>query len=139
MQFLELRRDDHKSQIIMQLREDRRAWSDMTSGDQKLPETAKIEHPTPRATATKAFEQQMLLELINSTLEDVSAKQGLCCTNLLEDELPARSFLISNVGLDRNFGHSALRSAGMYLVTLCLVRGVAFGEPLRSARFWPSL
>jgi hypothetical protein len=25
-------------------------------------------------------------------------------------------------GLDRNFGHSALRSAGMHLVTLCLVR-----------------
>ena len=30
---------------------------------------------TPRASVTKAFEQQMLLELINSTLEDVSRKQ----------------------------------------------------------------
>lgn len=32
---------------------------------------------TPRASVTKAFEQQMLLELINSTLEDVSRKQAI--------------------------------------------------------------
>jgi transposase len=32
---------------------------------------------TPRASVTKAFEQQMLLELINSTLEDVSRKHAL--------------------------------------------------------------
>lgn len=32
---------------------------------------------TPRASVTNAFEQQMLLELINSTLEDVSRKQAL--------------------------------------------------------------
>jgi transposase len=32
---------------------------------------------TPRATATKAFEDQMLRALINSTLEDVSAKQAI--------------------------------------------------------------
>jgi transposase len=31
----------------------------------------------PRASVTKAFEQQMLLELINSTLEDVSRKQAI--------------------------------------------------------------
>lgn len=32
---------------------------------------------TPRASVTKAFEQQMLLELINSTLEDVCRKQAI--------------------------------------------------------------
>jgi transposase len=32
---------------------------------------------TPRASVTQAFEQQMLLELINSTLEDVSLKQAI--------------------------------------------------------------
>jgi transposase len=32
---------------------------------------------TPRAAVTKAFEQQMLLELINSTLEDVSRKHAI--------------------------------------------------------------
>jgi transposase len=32
---------------------------------------------TPRASVTKTFEQQMLLELINSTLEDVSQKQAI--------------------------------------------------------------
>jgi transposase len=32
---------------------------------------------TPRASVTKAFEEQMLLELINSTLEDVSRKQAI--------------------------------------------------------------
>ncbi|WP_207168419.1 transposase [Thiocystis violacea] len=32
---------------------------------------------TPRASVTKGFEDQMLLELINSTLEDVSRKQGI--------------------------------------------------------------
>ena len=32
---------------------------------------------TPRASVTKAFEQQMLLELINSTLADVSRKQTI--------------------------------------------------------------
>lgn len=32
---------------------------------------------TPRASVTKAFEQQMLLELVNSTLEDVSRKQAI--------------------------------------------------------------
>jgi transposase len=32
---------------------------------------------TPRASVTKAFEQQMLLELINSTLEDVSRKHAI--------------------------------------------------------------
>lgn len=32
---------------------------------------------TPRASATKAFEQRMLLELVNSTLEDVSQKQAI--------------------------------------------------------------
>lgn len=32
---------------------------------------------TPRASVTKAFEDHMLLELINSTLEDVSRKQGI--------------------------------------------------------------
>lgn len=32
---------------------------------------------TPRASVTNAFEQQMLLELINSTLEDVSRKQAI--------------------------------------------------------------
>lgn len=32
---------------------------------------------TPRASVTKAFEQQMLLDLINSTLEDVSRKQAI--------------------------------------------------------------
>ncbi|NEX21377.1 hypothetical protein G3480_13820 [Thiorhodococcus mannitoliphagus] len=31
----------------------------------------------PRASVTKAFEDQMLLELINSTLEDESRKQGI--------------------------------------------------------------
>ncbi|QVL49543.1 MAG: transposase [Thiocapsa sp.] len=32
---------------------------------------------SPRASVTKAFEQQMLLELINSTLEDVSLKHAV--------------------------------------------------------------
>jgi hypothetical protein len=32
---------------------------------------------TPRASVTKAFEQQMLLEMINSTLEDVSLKHAI--------------------------------------------------------------
>ena len=32
---------------------------------------------TPRASVTKAFEQQMLLELVNSTLADVSVKQAI--------------------------------------------------------------
>lgn len=32
---------------------------------------------TPRASATTAFEQHMLLELVNSTLEDVSQKQAI--------------------------------------------------------------
>lgn len=37
----------------------------------------KLSWYTPRASVTKAVEQQMLLELINSTLEDVSMKHGI--------------------------------------------------------------
>jgi transposase len=39
--------------------------------------TQKLSWYTPHTSVTKAFEEQMLLELINSTLEDVSRKQAI--------------------------------------------------------------
>lgn len=43
-----------------------------------LPTTSQtLSWYTPRASVTNAFEQQMLLELINSTLEDVSLKHAI--------------------------------------------------------------